>query len=243
MLAITFSAWTPETWTVVATVTVYVVGLVFAWRQVREARRLREEQVRPWVAVYFDVNWLTDISIENIGSTVAQDVRVTFDPPLTSTYERPWPWEESSILRDGIPTLPPHRKISIPFDATHERFEREADFPLTYAAEVSYLGRGRKRLTERHVLDLALYKGTRLPPKDFSDFVSSFDKFLEHVKKWTYTGGGLRVRTTDQDRLQRWESRRSAVTWALRKLHQEGWAGLGHFQRTRLTGRWRRWVG
>ena len=41
-----------------ATVGIYIVIGLFAWRQVREARKLREEQARPLVIVDFEPGFL-----------------------------------------------------------------------------------------------------------------------------------------------------------------------------------------
>jgi hypothetical protein len=38
-----------------ATVAIYIILGLFAWRQVREARKLREEQARPFVIVDFEL--------------------------------------------------------------------------------------------------------------------------------------------------------------------------------------------
>jgi len=47
-------------WAAWATVAVYVVLGIFAWIQVLQARRLREEQARPFVIVDFDpASWST----------------------------------------------------------------------------------------------------------------------------------------------------------------------------------------
>ena len=44
-----------------------VIGL-FAWRQVREARKLREEQARPFVIVDFDPGFRVYLPLQLIAS-------------------------------------------------------------------------------------------------------------------------------------------------------------------------------
>lgn len=51
---------------------VLAVAAVVAWRQVREARRLREQQIRPFVVVDFEVDRsLFFLAISNVGTTLA----------------------------------------------------------------------------------------------------------------------------------------------------------------------------
>jgi hypothetical protein len=59
-------------WAAWATVGIYVVIGLFAWRQVREARKLREEQARPFVIVDFEPNFLVYLTVENLGRTMAR---------------------------------------------------------------------------------------------------------------------------------------------------------------------------
>ena len=84
-----------------ATVLVYIVLGGFAWRQVHEARRLREEQARPFVIVDFEPDFLVYLTVENIGRTVARDVTIQFDKPLPSTLERPRELDESPLFREA----------------------------------------------------------------------------------------------------------------------------------------------
>ena len=68
-------------WAAWATVAVYVVLGIFAWIQVLQARRLREEQARPFVIVDFEPGFLVYLTVENIGRTMARDVSIRFSPP------------------------------------------------------------------------------------------------------------------------------------------------------------------
>ena len=93
---------TPEEWAAigalgtVATAAVALVAARFAFAQVKEARRLREERSRPFVVV--DVqpssDWsnLLNLVVENVGATVAYDVAMTFDPPIRPRWIRTCLW-------------------------------------------------------------------------------------------------------------------------------------------------------
>lgn len=149
----------------VATVLVYLALLVYAVKQVGEARRLRGAQARPFVIVDFEPTWLLQLVVQNIGQTAAQDVVMRFDPPLDSSMQKPHPWEESSAFTHGIPLLPPHRKIRVDFDSAHSVYAEDSTFPMRYEVTVTYRGsEARSRpYKDRYVLDLNIFKGTRLP--------------------------------------------------------------------------------
>jgi hypothetical protein len=161
VIAVDVGAWDASTWTSVAawtTAAIYAALLLFAWRQVSEAKRLREEQARPFVVVDFDVDWLTDLTIENVGRTIAHDVRLSFDPSLASTLSKPWPWEESTLFQTGIPTLVPGKRIAVNFDSVISRFE--SDLPLAYRVEVSYRGYGKSRFEDTALPATSSWSGT-----------------------------------------------------------------------------------
>jgi len=149
----------------VATVLVYLALLVYAVKQVGEARRLREAQARPFVIVDFEPTWLLQLVVQNIGQTAAQDVVMRFDPPLDSSMPKPHPWEESSAFTHGIPLLPPHRTIRVDFDTAHSVYSDDFPYPLRYDVSVTYRGSEAQSrpYRDRYVLDLNIFRGTRLP--------------------------------------------------------------------------------
>ncbi len=63
-----------------------VAAAIFGFVQFREARRIREEQAQPYVAMYMEPAeadpQAVDLIIKNFGATAAKDVRVKIDPPL-----------------------------------------------------------------------------------------------------------------------------------------------------------------
>jgi hypothetical protein len=102
--------WSASAWSAL-TFLVLLAAAVAGARQVREARGLREEQVRPFVLIDFRA-WQTivEIVITNIGSTLAREVTFSFDPPLASTRDNePTARKigEVNILKTRIPSLAP----------------------------------------------------------------------------------------------------------------------------------------
>ncbi len=131
------AALTAEDWTAIGTgvtAAVAVLAAGFAALQVREVRRTREDQTRPFVIVDIQPGpaWsnLLDLVVENIGSTAARDVQISFDPPLRQSKDDGYPIAESALIREGIRMLPPGRRIRVFFDASHHRIK--TDLPMRY---------------------------------------------------------------------------------------------------------------
>jgi hypothetical protein len=177
-------------WAAWATVLIYIVIGLFAWRQVREARKLREEQARPFVIVDFEPGFLVYLTVENLGRTMARDVRIQFGKPLETTLERPSEIDETPLFREAILTLPPGKKIRVLFDQGPARLE--AGFPLTYDVDVSYKGpTGKKPWKDSYRLDLGMYVGSQLPPKGIPELVTEVENIRKEIEKWK--GSNLRA--------------------------------------------------
>lgn len=153
--------WSSSDWAGLTFLFVAIAALVAAW-QAREARRLREEQARPFVIIDFHV-WSTiiELRIKNIGATLARDVQFEFRLPVTTTHDETagrGKLMELNLFKNGIPSLAPEKEIKFFFDQFPSRIE--AGLPMTYAVTVSYNGTGRKRYSVETVLDLEMYVGT-----------------------------------------------------------------------------------
>jgi hypothetical protein len=204
-------------WAAWATVAVYVVLGVYAWIQVLQARRLREEQARPFVIVDFEPGFLVYLMVENIGRTTARDVSIRFDKPLQSTLSGPREIDESPLLRKPIPTLPPGRKIRVLFDQYAARLE--AGLPLTYDVTLRYKGPfGKKEWEHPYRLDLGIYLGSQEPPKGLPELVTEVENIRKELQKWRDGTRGLLVQAIDRRRQQRREWRHHR----LRILRRQG---------------------
>lgn len=197
-------------WAAWATVAVYIVLGIFALVQVLQARKLREEQARPFVIVDFEPGFLVYLTVENIGRTMARDVIIRFDKPLASTLSRPHEIDESPLFREPTPTLPPGKKIRVLFDQYGARVD--AKLPLTYEVTLRYKGpTGRKEWAHPYRLDLSMYLGSALPPKGLPELVAEVEKIRKELEKWKGGVRGLLVQTVDRRRQQRIEARRHHV--------------------------------
>ncbi len=201
--------WSPAAWAAIgacATFIVYVVIGLYAWKQVAEARQLRIEQARPWVVVDFEPGddfWLV---IENIGRTVATDVRIRFTPELASTLPKPWHWAVSTAITEGIPLLPPGKKLRFLFDDSGDRRENTS-LPDEYEVHVDYCGpesfNQMKPLTSDYRLDLKHHYGVSIPPDPLHEVVKSLREIQREMHRWTDGVSGIRVHVDERNQVDR----------------------------------------
>jgi hypothetical protein len=177
-----------------ATFFILCASLIYVRRQVGEARQLREEQTRPFVVVDLEAEVPIHLTIENVGPTVARNVRLEFAEPLKSTFEDPWPPEGSKLLSDGIPTLPPRKRFRFFFDSFPERLS--AGLPMTFAVTVRYSGGPQDRprpYEDRYILDLTFLTGLgEVRQKGSHEIAESLEALLKEVKRWTDGTQGIK---------------------------------------------------
>lgn len=219
-----FAAWSPATWSALAawtTALILVVTARNALSQVREARRLREEQSRPFVTIDFEVPSasLVNLVIQNVGKTVARDVTFEFDQAPQRALERDraeggTTFAESLLLTRGIPSLPPGKVVTTFFDSFLQR--KEEEFPDSYTVTVRYSDHALKQTFEDvYVLDLGFYRGLAfLTTHGVHDLVKEVEKVRKELHKWTGQGG-LNVLTRDRDFQNRLTLRNMRLNQAL----------------------------
>ncbi|NEA32384.1 hypothetical protein [Streptomyces sp. SID13031] len=178
----------------------------FERRQEQEKReeRRQEELARPFVVVDFEPSpaWgnAFNLVFENVGKTLAKNVRFTFDPALKSSQSgKPFDLADSEIIKNGIQAMPPGRRIEALFDLSHERFK--TDLPMKYRVRVdSEDAAGRAQEPLEYVLDLGFrYSLGRIEVKNIHHVAKSMKEIESAVKKWTAHYNGLRVWVRDED--------------------------------------------
>ncbi len=220
---------TPEQWSAfgaMLTAFIAVFATIFAWLQVRHARQLREDQAQPFVVVSFRPSavWghAINLVVENIGNTVAKDVRITFDQPLESK-SRSMNINESQLFKEGIRVMPPRMKIETLFDLAHERYG--ADLPMTYMATVTYRGIRGKQETMEYTLDMGVFYGLEtLTEYGMHHAAKSLIGIEKLLKSWTRSGR-LRVSASDEDYhnwSDRWQHRRGGDTPSMGRPYPAG---------------------
>lgn len=200
-----FGAWTPAAWSALAewvTAFVAVAAGAFAFQQVREARRLREEQSQPYVVAYMEPSaaseHLIDLVVRNFGSTVAVDVRLEIDPHPQRTVQGTK--VEDVKLFDRLPVLVPGQEWRTSWDFGPDR--AKAALPNEHRAVVTYSdSRGRKLPPLSSILDWGVYRdrrwivlyGVHDAAKALRDMEKTFKKWQESIH------GGLAVYMRDAD--------------------------------------------
>ncbi len=185
-----------------AQLVVLVVAALVAWYQVREARRLREQQIRPFVVVDFDVEgWNTNVYLEvsNLGSSLARDVRIEIDPPLESAIDIDV--ASLKMLNEGIATLAPGKIYRTFFDMGFRR--DEAKLRMTYLATVTYTDEtGKRPFKETLNLDLDQYMNMQFVQKrGVHDLYKQLESIRKVMEKWGWgTGKGLIAMTPEEAR-------------------------------------------
>jgi hypothetical protein len=157
----------------VANVLTLVIAGAAAWfglGQLKEARRLREDQSRPYVVVDFEISGSghphMDIVVSNIGTTLARDIRLSFDPPLRSTLDddpqvkrQLPPISKSHLFSEVIPTMAPGKVYRVLFENMPDRYKRD-DLPRRYEVTVELSGPHGSEEPLKQILDLNMYYGT-----------------------------------------------------------------------------------
>jgi hypothetical protein len=178
-----------------ATVAVAVVAASVAYRQVREARRLREEQAQPYVVVYLEEGELRrniDLVIKNLGATAATDISVRLEPTPERAVDPAGDW--SPLLPDSLPVLVPGQEWRTLFDRTDERGPRK-DLPDRYEAHASYKDARRKEsFGFDYVLDWRLmYDRASVVTYGLHDLANAAREIDKRFAAWGRRGSAQRL--------------------------------------------------
>lgn len=182
---------------------VALAAALFARGQVIELRKAREEEARPFVVVDIQPssvwNQALNLVIENVGKTVAKDVRFDFDPGLESAVDSV-DLSESVLVKRGIPMLPPGRRLQAFFDTSVKR--KDSGLPMTYEVTVRLCdAHGREQEPQHYILDLThLYGLSQLTEYGIHDAAKALREIQKSVKRWSDIHGRLKVWVRDEDR-------------------------------------------
>jgi hypothetical protein len=181
---------------------VLIVGAAFAASQLREAKRLREAQGRPFVMIDFEIEkTLIFLTISNIGATMAREVRFTIDPPFATAIDSAV--DQLKLLKSGISTLPPGKTFRTLFDGFIQRDPEQ--LPDLYSVRVAYCDDTLARdFNEQIDLDLGVYRNLGyIDEKGVGDLHDRLKDIAGTMKEWRAGGGrGLLVLTPDQNRAE-----------------------------------------
>jgi hypothetical protein len=207
-----FAQLTPEAWSAMGTwitALVAVVAAAVAYRQVREARRLREAQAQPFVVVTLEpaaaMSNLINLRVENIGHTLATEVSFSFDPPLHSKLAEKDPHyslTEGRMFREGIPFMPPGFAVERIYDDAMLWDEEDDSWPPAYEVRVNFSDHaGRRQEPLTYKVDLRPLKdGAFIEVRTLHDVGEALRDIRTELKQWTEGAGrGVKVWARDGD--------------------------------------------
>lgn len=223
-----------------ATAGVAAAAALFAARQVRESKRLRQEQAEPYVAASLEYDVVTgsvDVVVKNYGSTAAYDIQLEAVPPLERTD--PGAGIAKVKLPESIRTLVPGQEWRTLLDFSSERVETE--LPNHYDVTVRYKSYGERRLfrpSERKVLSHSYTYGLDIAAIQSTAFVKRYTihnvarallEVSKTLKAWgeSPTGKGVAVYSRDGDakderrRAEIAEIRAERATWKAKQAAKE----------------------
>ncbi|WP_392900725.1 hypothetical protein [Streptomyces sp. LN699] len=134
-----------------------------ARQQLQHAEVVHREQNEPYVVVDIqpgDTGGVLVVVVENIGSTIARNVRITVDPPLESGWGEDLTQMLTRAFSQTFPMLPPRRRLQFLLD-DQNRFQRE-DLPTAYTFTVRYEGPYGPVEDMEYVVDFGTYAETLL---------------------------------------------------------------------------------
>lgn len=163
--------------------------------QLKLAEIVRKEQNEPYVVVDIQpadqATQALMLVIENIGTTVARDVRIRFDPPLKTAREITLgkPIRDAKILTHGIPLLPPKRRIELWFDNIADLVEKS--LPMIYEAIVDVVGPDGQPIEQmRYTIDLEVLRGVgHVSEKSMHHAVQELEKLNKKMSLITNPSG------------------------------------------------------
>ncbi|WP_091080874.1 COG1361 family protein [Nonomuraea wenchangensis] len=158
-----------------------------AARQLALEQRAHIESQEPYVVVDLRPSDFVPealmLIIENVGPTLARNVRIIANPPFQRTLDRPGEPEfaETLLFTQGIPHLPPGRRLEVFMDLGFRLFATElprqyevtvkADGPFGPVEDLSYL------------IDLNVFTASRINIKTVHQGVQELEKLRHQVEK------------------------------------------------------------
>ncbi|MES9666456.1 hypothetical protein [Bacillus nitratireducens] len=163
---------------------IYVGATIFILRansaSVKEMKKTREEENRPYVVAYLDskTNGVVNFVLKNIGKTMALDTKVEVSPRIESPEKMPL--SDSNLLNKPIPNIPPQYNYKAFLGMSWDIKDKEKDVYPVYKATVTYKGANDEKTiyVEEYIMDLNFESGLLYTREyEVHDLVKSFNEF------------------------------------------------------------------
>lgn len=130
-------------------------------KSIEEMVEDRNVEFAPYIVVYFDAQTdspIFDLVIKNTGKTIANNVKVVFEPPLQTSLKN-YDLERLALIHQPIPAIPPGFELRTSIDRLETRLNSET-LPKIYKVTVTYTG-GLNAIVRKveYLLDLNVYYG------------------------------------------------------------------------------------
>lgn len=163
------------------TLTFIVAGVAafWAWKQVGEARRLRELQAEPFVTLSLKIvnGDGVELVIENIGTTVAHTVRFEFFPEYAPAANfQGFEPSKTKLWKEGVPTLVPGQRIALVIDRLQPRHD-SASLPQSYNVIVTCRGERKLNLLKRVYCRMRRREAVRIYSRKY---ILDFEAYYGH---------------------------------------------------------------
>lgn len=134
-----------------------VILAILTFQMVREMKKAREEDSRPYVyADFIFDSSVIFIMVRNSGRTGAKNIKFTFDPSLISSDNKNI--SDINMFKNGIKFLPPDKELKTWFDMGPEFYKSK--LPRAYTICIQYENIiTNKRYFEKYELDLETNEG------------------------------------------------------------------------------------
>lgn len=157
-------------------------------RSVAEMVEDRDQQIAPYVVVFFDHQTdspIFDLVIKNTGRTAARDVAIAFDPPLQTSLKN-YDIEQLAFIHQVIPTLPPEYEIRASVDVIKNVLNSET-LPKQYRVKITYLGGIKSDQREaEYILDLNVFNGIlETHTRSLTDLTKTIEKISDTLDELT----------------------------------------------------------
>lgn len=154
-------------------------------RSVAEMVEDRDQQIAPYVVVFFDHQTdspIFDLVIKNTGRTAARDVEVNFEPPLQTSLKN-YDIDQLAFIHQPIPTLPPDYEIRASVDVIDNALKSET-LPKQYRVKVFYCGGIKSdRREAEYILDLNVFEGIlETHTRSMTDLTKAVEKISDTLE-------------------------------------------------------------
>ncbi|MFB6578941.1 MULTISPECIES: hypothetical protein [unclassified Streptomyces] len=176
-----------------------------ARQQLEHAEAVHREQNEPYVVVDIqpDASGTLVIVVENIGSTIARNVRIEVDPPLESGWGEDLTEMLARAFSRTFPMLPPRRRLEFLLD--EQERSQNTDLPTAHTFTVRCEGPYGPVEDREHVVDFGTYAETpiaRSPLRRVEDKLDDIGKELATLTTLYEKSNASTVRKAEEHRVQ-----------------------------------------